>query len=160
MAIRDVEVNIRGIKDQSNRLKQLEKLSVKVGIQSDAGTYPDGTRLVDVAVWQAFGTVRKDGSVHIPARPFLQEAVRRYQRRISRAAKKLAKMVAKGEMEPHTAVGQMGLLMTRCVQDTLRKGPWIPLAASTVRRKKSSVPLIDKAFMVNAIRHEVVSNEK
>ena len=33
--------------------------------------YPDGTPLIDVAVYNNYGTFNKDGSVHIPPRPFM-----------------------------------------------------------------------------------------
>lgn len=152
----NVKVNISGIKAGRDRLRQLARHSVKVGIQSDAGEYENGMRLVDIAIMQAYGTV-VNGKVHIPARPFLQEAVRRYRSRISDAAKKLAAKVAKGEMPPEMALGQLGLLMTACVQRTLRDGPWVPLSPATIAKKKSNVPLIDTGFLVNSIRHEVVS---
>lgn len=152
----NVKVNIRRLAKHSERMRALSKVAVKTGIQSDAGEYENGIRLVDIAVMQAFGTER-NGRVHIPARPFLSEAVRRYKGRIRTAAIRLAKLVGRGELTAEQASAQLGVLMTQCIQNTLRTGPWTPLAPSTIAKKKSDVPLIDTGFLVNSIRHEVVT---
>lgn len=146
----NTNLNIEVLLRHQQHMQKLAAAEVKVGIQHDAGEYPDGTRLIDVAIWNHYGTR------HIPARPFLTATVERYRERITEAARRFAVAVQERRMTPTQAHGQLGLLMSDCIRRTMRAGPWTPLSPATIQRKGSSVPLFDTSFLVNSIRHEVV----
>ena len=55
---------------------------IQVGFFSSA-RYADGTPVASVALWNEFGTRKKDGRQHIPPRPFFRRALRKSQRGIS-----------------------------------------------------------------------------
>ena len=48
------------------RLNELADVTIEVGYQAD-----HETSLAEVAYWNHYGTLHKDGSVMIPARPFM-----------------------------------------------------------------------------------------
>ena len=53
------------------RLNELADVTIEVGYQADQEAADDETSLAEVAYWNHYGTLHKDGSVMIPARPFM-----------------------------------------------------------------------------------------
>ena len=53
------------------RLNELSSVTIEVGYQADQKAADDETSLAEVAYWNHYGTLHKDGSVMIPARPFM-----------------------------------------------------------------------------------------
>lgn len=53
------------------RLNELADVTIEVGYQADQKAADDETSLAEVAYWNHYGTLHKDGSVMIPARPFM-----------------------------------------------------------------------------------------
>ena len=53
------------------RLNELADVTIEVGYQADQEVADDETSLAEVAYWNHYGTLHKDGSVMIPARPFM-----------------------------------------------------------------------------------------
>lgn len=51
------------------RLNELADVTIEVGYQADQEAADDETSLAEVAYWNHYGTLHKDGSVMIPARP-------------------------------------------------------------------------------------------
>lgn len=54
------------------RLNELADVTIEVGYQADQEAADDETSLAEVAYWNHYGTLHKDGSVMIPARPFIK----------------------------------------------------------------------------------------
>lgn len=54
-----------------DRLNELSSVTIEVGYQADQKAADDETSLAEVAYWNHYGTLHKDGSVMIPARPFI-----------------------------------------------------------------------------------------
>lgn len=52
-------------------LDELEDIVVEVGYQADQMAIDGETSLAEIAYWNHYGTLHKDGSVMIPARPFM-----------------------------------------------------------------------------------------
>lgn len=55
------------------RLNELADVTIEVGYQADQEVADDETSLAEVAYWNHYGTLHKDGSVMIPARPFMRD---------------------------------------------------------------------------------------
>lgn len=181
------------VKEVMIRVDQVIKKDVLVGIPSDSGSGDVGPQAgsnLRVSHSKATGAVIGDirnaqlGYLHengapeanIPARPFLIPGIRNAQGRIVGRLKAAAAAGVGGDLglmtrELHAA----GLIAMTAVQSKLRAGPFEPLKASTIRRRRirsagSSYrrkattaadvkPLIDTAQMLHAVTY-VVRGEK
>lgn len=149
MAIKDVTINDKGFRDAIKSLENLAKGSVKIGIQSDAGTYPDGTNVLDVAIWNEFGTSK------IPSRPFVRQCFSDNQMAAAQYLGRVASNVLKNGGSLGNELSKMGQWYQGKMKSTLLNYPWEKNADSTIKAKGSSKPLVDSSQLVNAIRYEV-----
>lgn len=129
-------------------LEKLAGCEVKIGIQSDAGRYDNGISVLDVAVWNEYGTSR------IPSRPFIRQCYALHSERAAALLKNAVIQVGKGA-DPFIVLSRVGLWYETQMKHTLRSFPWKPNSPITVKRKKSNKPLIDTGQLVNSIRYEV-----
>jgi hypothetical protein len=84
---------------------------------------------------------------NIPARPFLNPGVRDAEPQIDRIFRAGA-IAALNSKQPASGVGrlvlnQVGVAAVSAVQRKMTTGPFAPLKPATIKRKKSSRPLID-----------------
>ncbi len=122
---------------------------VKVGVQSDAGG-----ELVNVATWNEYGTK------HIPARSFVRSAIDKGVSEIARAAGEFGRRVLFNAESQEVALGKLGLVVARKIQEQIRSNVPPPNAPETIERKKSSKTLIDKGQLRQSIRHKVVDRSE
>ena len=117
---------------------------VDIGIFADS-KYPDGTFVADVQASNEFGTRKADGSVHIPERPAVRQAIRESE---DDARSLIAEHIdTEAGRADEKLAGLVGEFVKGAVQrgiTTLRSPPNAP---STVTRKGSSNPLIDESIM-------------
>lgn len=141
----------RGLEQIVRANRALDGKGVTVGIQSGAGKEPDGTRLVDVAVFNEFGTE------HIPARPFLRGSFDEYKNDAGDVMWRLLKQAERGA-STHMVLQMLGQWYESKVKLYARGGTqyFAPNAPGTIRQKGSKVPLIDKGKLINAIRYALV----
>ncbi len=95
-----------------------------------------------------FGT--RDG--HIPERSFIRAGVDENEAQINAAADRLWKAVIDGRITKANALAKMGEIIQRHVQRKITTLRTPPNALSTIRKKKSSNPLIDTGRMRASIR--------
>ena len=143
-----VKVIDHGLEKMLRQADALNGSGVKVGIQAGSGSH-DGVDLVDIAVFNEFGNAR------VPDRPFMRNAAQKYQQDIATTMEHLARKV-EGGASPDAALHSLGQWYQARQQAHIRSGEFKPNALSTVKKKGSSVPLIDKGRLVNAVRYEVV----
>ena len=143
-----VRVIDKGLADVLRQSSALNGTGVKVGIQAGQGQQ-DGTDMLDIAVFNEFGTAT------IPARPFMQDAADKYHEDTGRVMEHLAKKVQEGA-DAGQALETLGQWYQAQQQAHIRSGEFQPNAPATVKRKGSSVPLIDKGQLVNSVRYEVL----
>jgi len=132
-------------------LRQADALNgsgVKVGIQAGADSQ-DGVDMVDIAVFNELGTA------DIPARPFVRNAAEKNRQDIATVMDHLARKVEDGA-GTDTALETLGQWYQGRQQAHIRSGEFVPNAPATIKKKGSSVPLIDKGKLVNAVRYEVL----
>lgn len=99
-----------------------------------------------------------EGGVHypkIPARPFMTFAAEIWDREFPKILKAYFPHVMKGAMSVDMMLKYIGERAREAVQKAIREGEYEPLAASTVERKGSSVPLIDTGRLVNSVTFEI-----
>lgn len=120
-----------------------ENDAVDIGLLAD-----EDEQLLVIAGANEFGT--RDG--HIPERSFIRAGVDENEAQINAAADRLWKMVIDGRITKAVALAKMGEIIQRHVQRkiTTLRTPINEL--STIRKKKSSNPLIDTGRMRASIR--------
>jgi len=137
---------------------------VRVGVFKNA-RYPasrGGRYVAEVAAWMEYGTKQpvkfkkkgKPRAQHVPPRPFFRPGIKRGERE---ARKVLLTYInpKRGIVTPSTA-GRVGLTFQKAVQKALQDVTSPPLAASTIKRKKSSKPLIDEGVLKQSITFKVL----
>lgn len=140
-----------GLATVLDRYQTLDGVQVTVGIQ---GT-PDLTAAGDASASELvrIAAANEYGTDTIPPRPFLRTSLKRHRRRWSNLLDKAVLPVSNGKpQEAIRVLRLLGVVMVGDVQATLRGGPWIPNAELTVKRKGSSLPLVDTGQLVQSIR--------
>lgn len=125
------------------RLRSLRGASVQVGILGAQS----GSHLVMYARANEFGVPG-----HIPERSFLRSTVREKRDRYGRLMSKAITEVLDGESSKR-AFEKVGVRVVRDVRLKITKLRVPPNAASTIRRKGSSNPLIDTGRMRDSITY-------
>ena len=128
-------------------LKELAKLEVAVGYQ-DGTAYPDGTSVVDVALWNELGTVRS------PSRPFLRKSVDGHKDEISRFMKRAVKEITEGK-SVEEVLKKIGVFQQKIIRKEISSGNFEPNSPETVRRKGSDKPLIDTGLMRQFVNYVI-----
>ncbi len=150
--IKDVD---RGYKKLLKRVRKFKRRGkVTVGVHEAEGALPEGEATVlDVATWNEFGTDT------IPARSFIRAW---FDQNRTVAYKKLAqqlKRAEKGEMTRETALERFALWAVGQIKKRIARGIEPPNAASTVKRKGSSKPLIDTGQLRSSIGYQIEGSE-
>lgn len=134
-------------------LRELEGLEVRIGYQRGilAGDTDDSSRadLVDIAMWNEFGTV------NIPSRPFMRDSVDKHEAAINHM------LTAQKDALLHGATAReilntAGLFQQDLIQTEIEQGDFVANAPATVRKKGSDKPLIDTGTMKNSVHYQIV----
>ncbi len=125
-------------------LKELGDLEVRIGFQHGKATEKDGTDVCDIAAWNELGTE------NIPSRPFIRQSVDNNQDKINSFLQTRVKALAKGASAEDT-LKKIGVFQKRLMQDEIKSGYFAPNSEATIRKKKSSQPLIDTGRMRQSV---------
>ncbi len=129
-------------------IKECKEKAVYVGFNSSSGSEENGASIVDVAVWNEFGTE------HMPSRPFMRDTLRNNKDEIkSMLASGMKSMIASGDAEK--TFNMVGSKVKGMVQQEIRDGEFEPNAPSTIKQKGSSHPLIDTGRMRQSVVYVV-----
>lgn len=113
-----------------NEIRKLCKLEVCAGFQ--AGTSEvDGAQVVDVAYFNHFGTHTPDGSVYIPARPFM-DAIKNHKTEFDAFTVSVLQQMITGSIDSQTALDKIGSHAKSLIQMEIRDGSWAPNSGITV----------------------------
>ena len=119
--------------------------SVKVGVLQGKGTESNGTNLVDVAVYNEYGTER------IPSRPFMRLAADNHGEEWQDTAAKLVSVVITGGITKQQVLEIIGNKAKGDIQSVIGSSQLDANALSTVKRKGSAAPLIDTGRLRSSI---------
>ena len=133
-------------------LPELKSVSIKTGIQADAGVGDDGVSIAEYAAFNEFGTS------NIPERSFIRATADNERRKWSAALDKMITEVIKGNRSLDNGLGIVGQLTEQDIKRTIRNLSEPANAQSTIDTKGSSNPLIDTGIMLNSIRYIVEHN--
>ena len=120
-------------------LQELGGLEVRVGYQEGA-TYPDGTPVIQVALWNELGTV------NAPARPFIRGTVDNNEEKFQKQMESSVKKLANGTTA-EKVLNELGVFAKDLLQQEIKNGEFVPNAPSTIARKGSEKPLIDSGLL-------------
>ncbi len=150
-----VRITTSGIREAREAIEKalndfMTKEFVTIGIHEDAGQHES-----DNITNAQLGAIQEFGTEHIPARPWLNPGVQsgnaEYIQMITEAIKNQSPLKSVLEQVGVVAVGKAQLYMTQL------KTP--PNAASTIKRKGSSNPLIDTGALRQSVSFKVVQSE-
>lgn len=132
------------------RITELTGKEVAVGFPAnDEGSsrpnYENGASILDVAVWNNYGTE------DIPSRNFMEEAAPEQHKVHMDICKQGIKRVNSGELRPEALLKASALKARAVGQRVIRDHPWVPNSPRTIKRKGSDKPLIDKGDMLKAL---------
>lgn len=117
--------------------------------------YPDGTPVIDVAVYNNYGTFNEDGTVHIPPRPFLDVGGIRASEETKQMRIALMRKIREGQIDMEHAADMIGAKAAAIMKRTIRDFDDPPNAPSTIAQKKSDNPLIDTGLMMQSVTWDV-----
>lgn len=130
----------------------LDGRAVKVGLPKGAGTYPEGTPVISVGVWNEFGTSM------IPARSFLRSGIRKGNRRLRKVMAFAAAQAVDGKITPEQATGLVGQAGVDLVKARIISVSTPPNAPSTLaaklRKGGKPRPLQDTGLLRQSITFE------
>ena len=125
-------------------LEKMKRLEVRVGYQAGAAADEDGVDIANIAMWNELGTSRA------PARPFLRKSVDENADKIKAMCKKQLQRLVQGA-SAEDVLEKLGVFQKGLIQKKIVAGSFEPNAASTIRKKKSSRPLIDTGRMRQSV---------
>ena len=128
------------------QIEQLKKLQVQVGFQAGAAADEDGVDIANIAMWNELGTSRA------PARPFMRKSVDENTDKIKAMCTRQLKWLAQGA-DAQDILEKIGVFQKGLIQRKIVDGTFEPNAASTIRKKGSSRPLIDTGRMRQSVNY-------
>lgn len=148
-----------GFTDLLDAFDEMEEgVVVEVGVPADKGAFVyraeggvGGAPLILVASANEFGT--SDGRV--PERSFLRSTVDEERDRFTEILTRGIGQVIDGKKTPQEVLDKLGLDAVARVQRKIDNLKEPPNAASTIRKKKSSNPLVDTGQLKQSIIHRV-----
>lgn len=112
-----------------------------LGSKAASVTYPNGASVLQVAMWNEFGT-RK-----IPARDFMGQAAEVIKKDLNGTMASLVKKAQQGKVSAREVYAKCALFGETAIKDTITNGNFAPNAPFTVEMKESDRPLIDTGQM-------------
>lgn len=148
----------RGANALAKRIYGFGKVHIRVGILAKDGgeakldheKHPGPVSVLMVAEWMEFGTST------IPSRSFIRAWFDENQAENKVQAQAALRAVARGAITKERALELLGQKFVAGIQARIAKGIPPELKEETIRRKKSSVPLIDTGQLRSSVTFEVV----
>ena len=131
-----VKVTDLGMKKALSRDREIDGLTIEGGVVSDRARYPDGTRVVDVAIYQEYGTPT------IQPRPFIGPVFAKNDRIYARMMANLF-ATAKDARDAEFKAVKIAQKMQKDLLDYFDRVNQPALAQSTIDAKGSDKPLVD-----------------
>lgn len=150
-----------GYKAMTDRVFGIAKAkpTIVVGILSDEGEQPHGDddtlTVLQVAIFNEFGTHDRNGKVRVPERSFLRAWFDEQEPQLRKDLLVLCKSVIAGKRTAKDILDIMGLRMVGQIQQRMADGIPPPNADSTIAKKGSSTPLIDHGILRSSVSYKI-----
>ena len=123
---------------------------VKVGLPKGSLPYPDGTSVINVGLWNEFGTV------NIPERSFLRTGIQKNLPKYAKINRKNLKAVLQGSLTTEKSLNRLGAIAAGDVKENITAIRKPPNKPATIRKKGSANPLIaENGHLRASITYEV-----
>jgi hypothetical protein len=133
-------------------LQKLKGAYVTIGIHEDAGSYDNGVSVVEVALWNEFGTE------HSPERSFFRSVLDEKVSLINSWREETLKQIGEGK-DPMKAMSSFGFKLQVLIQNKIKSNVSPANAPSTTESKlrRGVVPrtLIDSTLMLRSVTFKV-----
>ena len=137
--------------------EELSDVVIKVGVQAKDKTVKRGKggsiRNTDQPL-AAIEAIHEFGLGGMPQRSFLRSAFDENKPMINKMGDHIVNSAIKG-ISTETALDQLGNVVQGMVQKKIVDGPFVPNSPATIKRKKSSKPLIDTGHLRQSIRYVI-----
>jgi phage gpG-like protein len=153
MAIRETD---RGWDRIVREVKAARSTSIAVGIQGDAASQrhdESDLTTAEIGAIHEHGHAGGDGPA-IPARSFLRSTVDANEAKYQKLMRGVGDAVIAGKIDVDTGLDLVGEVIVGDVKQAIADGIPPPNAESTIRRKGSATPLLNKGQLRNAITSE------
>lgn len=150
MSVRDID---KGWKAIIRDFGVLDDAYTKVGLQQGTirrGTGKEGSSdMVKIAAIQEFGAPKKN----IPSRPAIRQAFEMNQKDIKRFSRQIIWRIITEQLTPRVGLGLIGEYHVNQVKKRITDLQNPPNKPGTIKKKKSTNPLIDTGQYRNSITH-------
>lgn len=147
----DVQYKGKVLKKLIEQVELAKSKGVYVGIPAEANKPVEEGEAFNLA---SLAAVLEFGNDKIPSRPFLRQTLEKNKHKYSRFFTDFLKE----SLDVNQAYEKIALLAQADVQLEIVNGEWVANAKSTIKRKKSSKPLIDtgrlRQSIVGVVRDE------
>lgn len=137
--------SLQHAKQLIERLKAHKDKAVYVGFPAEFDQKVAGSENFNMA---SLAAVLEFGNEHIPSRPFLRQTLAENQEKYTAL---FVQLFERG-LALDQIYEQIALVAQGDVQLNIAKGNWIANAPATIKRKKSSKPLIDTGKMRQSVK--------
>lgn len=154
-----IKTQVSGVNALKSEIeKQMKKLTggnkhALIGYPDNGATEEDGTLISMVAAANHFGTDT------IPARPFLDVGVEKAIPEINKEIEEGIEDIIEGKSDMDKVLNRIGLIAVGYVQQEITDIRTPPNSPETIKRKKSSNPLIDTGNMRQSTTYILTKNK-
>lgn len=137
-------------------IRKMKGSYTKVGLPQEGRVEPNpDTGITEMSELVTIGAVHEFGAPNknIPERSFVRSSTDDNRSRIIKMQQLEISKITAGNSTVELSLKRMGTTMTALMQRKIRQGPFEPLKQSTIDRKGSSKPLIDKGQLIQSIQH-------
>lgn len=157
MGIADTDAGYRALTQRVFGLAKT-KPTITIGIHEDTGAEAHGDDVVtilQVAIWNEFGTEDAEGNPRIPARSFIREWYDAAEPQLRRDLAVLMRSVIAGQRSASDILELLGQRAVGQIQQRMADGIPPPNALATARAKGSSTPLIHRGILRSSVTYRV-----
>lgn len=139
------------IKKLQKRAKEIARKTVAVGFPKgklNSPHYEDGSSIIDVAIRNNFG-------LGVPRRDFMTPATKKWQAFCTELINSMKMPLIDGKIDIDDVLNLAGQKGADIISEEIIKLKTPPNSPETIKRKKSSNPLVDTGDMSKAPTHEI-----
>lgn len=139
-----------------NALNTLNNKSILIGVTQKSDKRSDGMNNATLAMIHEFGSPKHN----IAQRSFLRVPLTQNQEEITTLAKEQVYKALNNGINAITPLEEIGVFSSNLCKMAITDGLTPALKPATIKRKKSSKPLIDTGNLLNSITWEIRDNDK
>lgn len=144
---------VKRLREITERAKQLNNISLNVGIPSDKNEREKSVEVTnaELGIIHEFGAPERG----IPERSFMRSTAKEESKNVAKLAEIQIKESLNGEISAYDAFSVIGNYLQVKIVDKITDGNFEENTKETIKRKKSSKPLIDTGQLRASITYEI-----